>query len=95
MQQKKAVRNEQQLSLDLSMLEAERARTTCAAGTRIMIDGITKTAGEWAAERGIKWQTVKMRRMRGDGWRLALDPDRPRGMWMAGWMMAPRHEMRA
>lgn len=88
---------EQQLTLDLTIIEAAPVRTVCAADTPITIDGQTKPASQWAAERGIKWQTVKMRRMRGDSWRDALDPERPRGLWMQGWMLVgkPRHEIRA
>jgi len=78
-----------QLTLDLTMIEAAKVRTTCAAGTPITINGVTRPAGEWAEIRGIKWQTVKMRRMRGDNWREALDPDRPRMSWMAGWGIVP------
>lgn len=88
---------EQQLTLDLTVIEVARVSTTCASGTPITIDGVTRSAGEWAELRGLKWQTVKMRRMRGDSWRDALDPERPRGLWMQGWMIGgkPGHELRA
>jgi len=76
---------DRQLRLDLTVVEAARVRTVCAASTPITIDGVTRTAGEWAAHLGIKWQTVKMRRMRGDTWREALNPARPRGRWMKSW----------
>lgn len=88
---------EQQLTLDLTVIEAAPVRTICAVDTPITIDGQTRPAGEWAELRGLKWQTVKMRRMRGDNWRDALDPERPRGLWMQGWMLGNRtgHEFRA
>lgn len=88
---------EQQLTLDLTIFEAARVPETCAAGTPITIDGVTRPAGEWARLRGLKWQTVKMRRMRGDSWRCALDPNRPRGQWMDGWSLAglPRQPLYA
>lgn len=88
---------EQQLTLDLTIIHAAPVRTTCASGTPIMIDGVTRPASEWAELRGLKWQTVKMRRMRGDTWRDALDPERPRGLWMQGWMIGsrPGQELRA
>ncbi len=88
---------EQQLTLDLTVVEVARVSTTCASGTPITINGVTRSAGEWAELRGLKWQTVKMRRMRGDSWRDALDPERPRGLWMQGWMLSsgPGQEIRA
>lgn len=88
---------EQQLTLDLTVIEVASVRTVCAADTPIKIDGQTRSAGEWAELRGLKWQTVKMRRMRGDTWRDALDPERPRGLWMQGWMIGCRlgQEIRA
>ena len=39
----------------------------------------------WAAERGLKWQTVKMRRMRGDNWSQALEPGLRDNTYMKGW----------
>lgn len=77
-----------QLRLDLTVVEAARARTVCAASTLITIDGETRTAAEWADHLGIKWQTVKMRRMRGDCWRDALNPARPRAGWMKSWAVS-------
>lgn len=55
---------------------------TCAAEMLVTLDGQTKPASQWAAERGLKWQTVKMRRFRGWTWAEALHPElRPR-RWM-------------
>lgn len=55
---------------------------TCAAEMPVTIEGQTKPAIQWAAERGLKWQTVKMRRFRGWTWAEALHPElRPR-RWM-------------
>jgi len=49
------------------------------------LGGQTKTAPEWAAERGLKWHTVKMRRYRGCTWNEALSPELwPRSRWMEG-----------
>ncbi|MNG36564.1 hypothetical protein D3C84_1236330 [compost metagenome] len=49
----------------------------------VTIEGQTKPASQWAAERGLKWQTVKMRRFRGWTWAEALHPElRRRGRWM-------------
>lgn len=83
-------RYDDQLTLDLTIIEAARVRTVCAANTPISIDGVTRSAGEWAQIFGLKWQTVKMRRMRGDSWRDALNPERPRGRWMQGWGISVR-----
>lgn len=76
---------ERQLTLDLTTVEVARVRETCAIGTPITIDGVTRTAGEWARLRGLKWQTVKMRRMRGNSWREALRPGLRRVRWMENW----------
>ena len=46
--------------------------TTCAGSTMVEIDGIQLPAAEWARRLGLKWQTVKMRRMRGSNWAQAL-----------------------
>ena len=63
-----------------------RRNTVCAAAQLVTIDGVTKPACTWAEERGLKWQTVKMRRMRGDNWTDALSPGlRPKGSYMHGW----------
>lgn len=56
-------------------VQAENVKTVAATGTKVTISGETRTAGEWAELRGLKWQTVKMRRMRGDSWRDALNPE--------------------
>lgn len=41
---------------------------TCAAEMLVTLEGQAKPAIQWAAERGLKWQTVKMRCFR--GWTL-------------------------
>lgn len=61
--------------------------TTCAGATPITRDGITLPAAEWAARLGIKWNTVKMRRLRGDGWTEALKPELRRTTFMSNWRM--------
>lgn len=69
----------------------QRARKNtciCAASTLVTLDGETKEAPEWAAERGLKWQTVKMRRMRGAGWAEALCPQLRGRRWMDSFTMA-------
>lgn len=60
----------------------------CAATTLVTLGGETKPAPEWAAERGLKWQTVKMRRYRGAGWAEALCPELRARNWMEGWALA-------
>jgi hypothetical protein len=40
----------------------------CAATTPVCVAGETRTAREWAAIHGIKWQALKMRRYRGMDW---------------------------
>jgi hypothetical protein len=62
--------------------------TICAAATPITIDDLTMPALAWAAARGLKWQTVKMRRMRGDTWGQALQPELRRSTFMSGWRLA-------
>lgn len=67
--------------------------TICAAETLVTLDGTTKQAARWAAERGLKWQTVKMRRFRGWSWTEALHPElRQRGRWMDGWSCSPQRK---
>lgn len=61
--------------------------TVCAGATLITRDGITLAAAEWAARLGLKWQTVKMRRMRGDNWTEALTPELKRSTFMSRWRM--------
>lgn len=61
--------------------------TTCAGATMVTRDGITLAAAEWAARLGLKWQTVKMRRMRGANWTEALAPELKRSTFMSGWKM--------
>lgn len=40
----------------------------------VTLGDVTLTAGEWAILRGLKWNTVKNRRFRGDPWAKALAP---------------------
>ena len=61
--------------------------TTCAGATKVTRDGITLAAAEWAARLGLKWQTVKMRRMRGANWTEALAPELKRSTFMKRWKM--------
>lgn len=61
--------------------------TVCAGATPITRDGITLPAAEWAARLGLKWQTVKMRRMRGESWTEALTPELRRSTYMSNWKM--------
>jgi len=63
-------------------------KAVCAAKTLVTLGGKTKTAPEWAAERGLKWHTVKMRRYRGAGWEEALRPELHARSWMEGWSLA-------
>lgn len=50
-------------------------KTHCAAAQLVTLDGETRPALVWATMRGLKWQTVKMRRLRGDNWTEALEPE--------------------
>ncbi len=59
----------------------------CAAAMPVTLNGQTKLASQWAAERGLKWQTVKMRRMRGENWTEALTPELRRTTFMSSWRM--------
>lgn len=61
--------------------------TICAGATLVTLDGRTMPAMEWAVRRGLKWQTVKMRRMRGDNWSDALAPELRRTTFMSAWRM--------
>lgn len=62
--------------------------TICAGATPVTMDGLTMPAIAWAAARGLKWQTVKMRRMRGANWREALQAELRRTTFMTGWRLA-------
>lgn len=47
----------------------------------VRLDGLppmtlVRTAGQWAVIVGVKWETVKKRRQRGDTWLSALKPGR-------------------
>ncbi len=67
-----------------------KRETVCAAAQPVTLDGETKAAMVWAKERGLKWQTVKMRRMRGDSWAQALKPGLRENTYMKGWSMSKR-----
>lgn len=58
--------------------------TICAAEMPVTLGEKTLPASQWAAERGLKWQTVKMRRYRGASWREALHPELRVRRWMDG-----------
>ena len=49
------------------------------AATKVTIDGVTKTMGEWAAERGLELRLVYDRTRFGDTHARALRPKRPSG----------------
>jgi hypothetical protein len=61
--------------------------TICAAATLVTLGTETFPAMEWAARRGLKWQTVKMRRLRGADWHEALQPELKRTTFMSRWRM--------
>lgn len=62
-------------------------QTVCASTTRITLGEETLTAIEWAARRDLKWQTVRMRRYRGESWTEALSPGLRKTRWMNGLSM--------
>lgn len=67
---------------------ARKPQFICAATALVTLGGACKTVSEWAAERHLKLQTVKMRRYRGARWEEALNPQlRPRG-WMDGFSVS-------
>ena len=72
-------------SLPRSDGDTEMRDATCAANMLVTLNGATKTAKEWADERGLKWQTVKMRRYRGGSWEEALHSELQRTSWMKEW----------
>jgi len=61
------------------------SNTICATNTLVTLGGVTKTAIDWAEKRGLKWQTVRMRRYRGSSWEEALRPGLRRVRWMDNW----------
>jgi hypothetical protein len=61
--------------------------TICAGAQLVTLDGKTMPAMEWALGRGLKWSTVKMRRMRGADWTEALAPELKRSSFMRRWSM--------
>jgi hypothetical protein len=82
----------EQLLIDFTALvlvipRRPRRSTICAGATLVTLDGRTMPAMEWAVRRGLKWQTVKMRRMRGDNWSDALAPELRRTTFMSAWRM--------
>lgn len=86
------VRMGEQMSLDFTAVVVRIPRspirsTICAGATLVTRDGVTLPAAEWAARLGLKWQTVKMRRLRGDNWAEALTPELRRSTFMSGWKM--------
>ena len=64
-----------------------RRETVCAGAQLVTLNGETKPALAWANERGLKWQTVKMRRLRGDNWTDALASGLRPNSYMKGWVM--------
>lgn len=82
----------EQLKIDFTALVLVIPRrplrsTICAGATLVTLNGQTMPALEWAVRRGLKWQTVKMRRMRGDNWTEALAPELRRSTFMSGWKL--------
>lgn len=47
---------------------------TASCRAVITFDGVSMTAMDWAAARGVAWETVKKRRQRGSTWAEALRP---------------------
>jgi hypothetical protein len=77
-------------TFDLSAVYVPRTPhrdTTCAGSTPITLDGITLPAIQWAARLELKWNTVKMRRLRGATWVEALNPELQRTTFMSRWHM--------
>lgn len=64
--------------------------TICAGATLITRDGVMLPAAEWAARLGLKWSTVKMRRLRGFTWSEALEPALRQNTFMSGWALQSR-----
>ncbi|MCD5997436.1 hypothetical protein KDX38_28285 [Pseudomonas sp. CDFA 602] len=61
--------------------------TVCAGATLVTLGTETMPAMLWAAMRGLKWQTVKMRRLRGDTWQQALEPKLRKTTFMSRWRL--------
>ncbi|EIK94024.1 hypothetical protein PMM47T1_24059 [Pseudomonas sp. M47T1] len=68
--------------------------TICAGATPVTLDGETRPAMEWADLRGLKWQTVKMRRLRGDTWADALESGLRKSTYMDRWIGASPAQIR-
>lgn len=45
----------------------------CSRYEQIEYKGVVRTAYDWAACKGVSWETVKKRVQRGYGWRSALE----------------------
>lgn len=77
-----------QITLCFEVLPRKPKRDTVCAGAQLVtLNGETKPALVWATERKLKWQTVKMRRLRGDNWTQALEPGLRPNSYMKGWRM--------
>ena len=46
----------------------------CSAAENVTFNDVTRTAREWASQRGLCWETAKKRRQRGASWEEALRP---------------------
>lgn len=77
-------------NLSISLPRMPMRTTVCAGATLVTLGDETMPAMAWAARLGLKWSTVKMRRMRGDNWTEALTPELRRTTWMAKWSMHNR-----
>lgn len=71
----------------VEMPRSPRRHTICAGAQLVTLNGETKPALIWANERKLKWQTVKMRRLRGDNWTDALAPGLRPNSYMKGWII--------
>lgn len=86
-----------QTSLDSQSVSLPRMPlrdTTCAGATPVTLDDVTHPAMVWAKMRGLKWSTVKMRRMRGYSWRHALEAGRRKSPWMDNWVPVNEAQLR-
>ncbi|WP_010214221.1 hypothetical protein, partial [Pseudomonas amygdali] len=77
-------------STSISLPRMPIRTTVCAGATLITLGTETMPAMLWAAKRGLKWQAVKMRRLRGDSWHEALEPELRRTTFMSRWHMSKR-----
>lgn len=67
------------LAIDLPIPRRPHRSTICAGATLVTLSNVTLPAAVWAHLRGLKWQTVKMRRHRGANWTEAMAPALSRG----------------